>query len=80
MAYTDTDSYPEMILSKGITWGSSLQDVYDAYGDCDYISENYDNTGVYIYYYFDGGNELSLTVSYDKGVTAMNYYCWTWDD
>ena len=80
MSFSDTDNYPEMILSKGITWGSSLQDVYDAYGDCDYIGENYDGTGVYIYYYFEGGNELSLTVKYDSGVTAMNYYCWTWDD
>ena len=80
IAYSDTDNFPEMILSKGITWGSSLQDVFDAYGECDYISENYDSTGVYLYYYFDGGNELSLTVNYEYGVTAMNYYCWSWDD
>ena len=76
--YCDTDNYPELIIAKGITWGSSLHDVYDAYGDADSIYEGYNGEYVYLYYYI-GSNELTLTVDYEKGVTGINYYMWDWD-
>ena len=76
--------YGHFILTGGLAAAAVGRELkipsFIAYGECDYISENYDSTGVYLYYYFDGGNELSLTVNYEYGVTAMNYYCWSWDD
>ena len=83
--WVDTDSYPEMILPKGITWHSSLQDVYDAYGEPKYIYKNWDDSGVYLYYYLneDGGwssDQLTLTVDFEKGVTSIALDNWTWDD
>ncbi|MCR5226117.1 MAG: hypothetical protein K6E27_02740 [Eubacterium sp.] len=79
--FCDTDNYPEMILSKGITWGSSLQDIYDAYGDADTIYMGYDNSYVYLYYYIDeyGYDELVLEVSFEDGLQRIEYNNWNWD-
>ena len=79
--YCDTDNYPELILSKGITWGSSLQDIYDAYGDANSVYMGYDNSYVYLYYYIDeyGFDELTLEVSFEKGLTRVEYSNWNWD-
>ena len=70
-------AYPEVILPKGITWGSSLQDVYDAYGDADSIY-TYDDETVYLYYYFEHGDELCIQLDYEKGVNSIEYYSWSW--
>ena len=79
--FCDTDNYPEMILSKGITLGSSLQDIYDAYGDADTIYMGYDNSYVYLYYYIDeyGFDELVLEVSFEDGLQRIEYNNWNWD-
>ncbi len=71
-------AYPEVILPKGITWGSSLQDVYDAYGDADSIY-TYDDETVYLYYYFEHGDELCIQLDYEKGVNSIEYYSWSWN-
>lgn len=51
------DEYPELILPKGITWGSSVQDIYDAYGEPAKISALTDEEGtlymVVVHYYPD---------------------------
>jgi len=79
--YCDSDNYPELILSKGITWHSSLQDIYDAYGEPSSIYMGYDNSYVYLYYYIDeyGFDELTLEVSFEKGLTRIEYDNWNWD-
>ena len=79
IAYCDEDNYPEMILSKGITWHSSLQDIYDAYGEPSSLYEGYDGEYIYLYYYFDHSDELCLTVDYEDGVTGIEYYGWSWN-
>jgi len=79
IAWCDSEDYPEIILPKGITWGSSLQDVFDKYGEADSVYEGYDGEYLYVYYYFDKGDELCLTVDYSKGVTGIEWYCWSWN-
>ena len=73
----DGGEYPEVVLPKGITWGSSLQDVYDAYGDADFISK-YGDDAIYLGYNFDNGDDLYLNLDLEKGVTEIEYACWSW--
>ena len=70
----ETDNIPKMILPRGITWGSSVQDVYDTYGEADKVMVN--TTYVTVYYYFDQihSKGLSLTIDYDKGLTEIFIY------
>ena len=77
ISYLDTDSYPELILPKGITWHSSLQDIYDAYGDTDSVYV-YEDT-VYLYYYFDNWDEVEFCVDMNEGVTEISFYNYSWD-
>ena len=41
----------------------------------------YDNSYVYLYYYIDeyGFDELTLEVSFEKGLTRIEYDNWNWD-
>ena len=75
--YTESDNYPEMIIAKGITWHSSLQDVYDCYGEPDYIYEyedTYDDRQyVYLYYYLEGYDDVCLMVDYKLGVVEIEF-------
>jgi hypothetical protein len=80
MGWCDSDSYPDMVLPKGITWGSSLQDIYDAYGEADYVYVYTDYDGnpesVYVSYYVNGswGSEYELEIDFEKGLTQIDIY------
>lgn len=74
LEFCKTDNYPEVILPGGITWGSSVQDVYDAYGEADRIFAV--STYIRVDYYFDQMHSkgISLTIDYDKGLTKVFIY------
>ena len=70
----NTDEYPELILSKGITWGSSLQDIYDAYGEPTYIAAVNDEGMPYlvVMHYFLNEEESKGYIFYIDLETGLN--------
>ncbi|MCR5214359.1 MAG: hypothetical protein K6E10_08065 [Eubacterium sp.] len=80
MSYTDTDNYPQVIISKGITWNSSLQDVYDNYGAPDSVYEGFDGESIFVTYYNEDYSSYTLKVSYTEGVQNITLYRTIWGD
>ena len=79
--YSDDDKYPEVIFPMGITWGSSLTDVYEAYGESETIYVPDFNSGAYLHYNFENGSiylELTFHVDFEKGVDSMDMFYWTY--
>lgn len=61
--YKDADSYPDVILSKGIKWNASKEDVIEAFGETDDIYESDAKGGYKIYRYTcDDRHKLNVSV------------------
>ena len=74
ITWADSTDYPEVVLPKGITWGSTLAEVKAAYGeptDDPYYAES---LGYWEYTYEDDDYDysLSLIIYEDKGVTEIS--------
>lgn len=76
IGFDQVDEYPDMEIAKGIGFGSSEEEVKEAFGKCDSIYES--DYGYVVYSYEDDSYdfELDLTIDEDEGVTAieMNVY------
>ena len=76
--WSNTEDYPTLILPGNITWGSTLEDIYAAYGepekepaymeDSGYTSLSYDS-GDYRYY-------VELIVYDEIGLTEVSIRCY----
>ena len=73
--WAETDKYPEIILPKGITWGSSVDDVKAAYGDPTEDPYRAEDLGYWSYTYKSEDYDvyLTLTIYDDKGITKIEY-------
>ncbi len=78
--YVDTDSYPDAVLPKGITWGSSLQDIYDCYGEPYSVYESWDGEGCSLTYSSDQYDTVYLNVDFKNGLTGFDIYKSTWNE
>lgn len=63
-------AYPEIVLSKGITWGCSAEEITTAYGE---PSSTYDGSehGYQIFTYEDGANQMELKVFDSYGLAQI---------
>ncbi len=77
ISFCDTDNYPSVVLPKGITWGSNLDQVIAAYGEPDY-SYVYDDNA-YVEYRNDSWDSVDLTINSEKGVVDISLYNYSWD-
>ncbi|MCR5632673.1 MAG: hypothetical protein K6F60_04185 [Eubacterium sp.] len=73
--WAETDKYPEIILPKGITWGSSVDDVKAAYGEPTEDPYRAEELGYWSYTYKSEDYDvyLTLTIYDDKGITKIEY-------
>ena len=68
------DSYPEIELPAGITWGSTKDDIVTAYGEPEEEPYRAEDLGYWEYtYYNDYTQKLRLTIYDDKGLAAFSY-------
>ena len=74
MTYCDTTNYPKVVLPKGITWGSTLDEVKAAYGEPSQDPYYADSLGYWSYTYEDDDLDYSveLIIYEDKGVTEID--------
>ncbi len=74
MTYCETDNYPKVVLPKGITWGSTLDEVKAAYGEPTEDPYYADSLGYWSYTYSDDDLDYSvdLIIYEDKGVTEID--------
>ena len=74
MTYCKTDNYPKVVLPKGITWGSTLDEVKAAYGEPTEDPYYADSLGYWSYTYSDDDLDYSvdLIIYEDKGVTEID--------
>lgn len=74
MDITYADSYPEIELPAGITWGSTKDDIVAAYGEPDEEPYRAEDLGYWAYtYYRDYTHKLKLTIYDDKGLVNFSY-------
>lgn len=66
------EDVPDMMIAQGITWGSTAEEVIEAFGEAD--DEYHSDSLNYTEYTYEYGyeKELSITVYDDYGVTEMN--------
>ena len=74
MTFCDTTNYPKVVLPKGITWGSTLDEVKAAYGEPSQDPYYADSLGYWSYTYEDDDLDYSveLIIYEDKGVTEID--------
>ena len=65
------DEVPELVVANDITWGSTAEDIIDAFGEADYEQ----NEDEYTFYSYNGehGETLSFCVYDEYGVTQIEY-------
>ena len=74
IAWAKSTDYPSVVLPKGITWGSTLEEVKAAYGEPTDEPYYADSLGYWEYEYEDEDLDfnLRLTIYDDKGVTGIS--------
>lgn len=71
---------PELVIAKGITWGSSIEDVETAFGEPEDEPYYADELGYYSYNYDDDYyNTLNLIVYEDGGVKEIFLDCYGYE-
>lgn len=67
------EDVPELVVANGITWGSTAEDIMDAFGEPDY-EQNEEDRGYSVYTYNgDKGETLKFIVYDEYGVTCIEY-------
>ena len=65
------DKRPELVVANDITWGSTADDILDAFGEPDY--EQNEDECVFYSYHGDHGETLLFRVDNEFGVTRIEY-------
>ncbi len=74
----DPTKVPEVILPKGITWGSNSSDIKKAYGEPSYLSDEEGYDKIYMYYYDDSyDREFDFTLDRETGLEEIRVYNYT---
>ena len=72
--WCDSDNYPKVVLPKGITWGSTLDDIKAAYGEPT-TEPYYSDTLKYWEYQYsssDKSYQITLTIYEEFGLTGID--------
>ena len=72
LGFEQAEDYPDMEIAQGVGIGSTVEDVEEAFGECDDIYES-DYDYVEYTYELDYDYELRLTIFEDYGVTAIDF-------
>ncbi len=74
ITWCKTDNYPEVILPGGITWGATVDDVKEAYGEPDGEPYYAESLKYWNYTYSDPDNDytVDLIIYEDRGLTEID--------
>lgn len=70
---------PDIVLAGGITWGSTAEEVVEAYGEPEDEPFFNEELGNYIYSYFSENGFLELDILEDGGVKRISIYDYDYD-
>lgn len=72
--WAESDDYPELILPGNITWGSTAEDIIDAYGEPDEAPVYSEEYGYTIYKYTNPERDyhVELIVYDELGLTEIS--------